>query len=1029
MKKHLKYIDGTSDKFWQIEVTDATYTVTYGRNGASGTSQSKSFESNEACLKVAEKLLNEKVRKGYSEDGEVVISNPVSRSAKSSGTDIQVVFDAYDAIIESKNLRALLPFLKKYAKGNIEVLKKHIRKSKRYWMDFVDLSKEPQFKKHNSQWGTRGDQLQNDIISLSAIALFNKTDITPWDDAFELLKRADEPVILEVLHWSKPEWLEGFLLDKAKRDNWRRFDYLSLRALEKESLIQHQPELYALSLASFNEWTGKIKSRKFIDYIVNDQVAYERDVPELFNYETDLQNGHFRDHDKEAYDAHNIWEIIFDTLLDEGKLKRKTFIEQAILIQSKDWNNNLKSFFRKRLAELNPLADELLPLQESIFACLHYPYAPVVNLAMELIKKIYEEKKFNINSFLDWMEPVMMATDNKTAIKTAFPVLEKLNKQHPKFNERITALLADVYVVPDLNIQERATKLLLKIASGKDLHLSEKLSSYVSLMQGNVRASLSSLLTEDTLLIDQEETETYHYEPKKEKVLLQEVELPRDWNDIVFLFGKFIASDEVIDGEVLLNTYITQKQLFPEDYTAQLQPYGKQLEKKYFESVYKSYISVFLQQKIHNYDIEFKVQDIPYQKVKTLLLVKPLLNAVQKRMNSKTLLPMLSFPSHLPHWVAPKVLMERLVAYQKAGEEIDKLDLSIAISRMPRENVEEAIPLLEELNGELKELMAFCLGKTKEITFKTGSVLNKLLSKINVVAEDHFKALWAVAARTYYPEDTFPEFEETYLKDIPMVVSPFNPIITFEERWNEFVNYQTKQKERTPSWYELNFLVPGYKNMPDYFLYGLDLFGRKNSWDYMMGQEGNVYFWDSLMPQNSDALAYFLLRSSCLTSDGGGDGLKGFLDVVNRKGFLFSKVSTLVFACTFFQNKKETRLMAGEILINLVERHAIDLVFFSEKLAFLATNKYGPFLRLIESMSMLKDVSPLHNSAFLQLLEGIFKDLDIQDKIPVNFKKMVEHYIDVLYKTNQQPSANAVALFEKLKDNASLKALIKQILK
>ena len=112
MKKHLKYIDGTSDKFWQIEVTDATYTVTYGRNGTSGTSQSKSFESNEACLKVAEKLLNEKVKKGYSEDGEVVISNPVSRSAKSSGTDIQVVFDAYDAIIKSKNLRALLHFLK-----------------------------------------------------------------------------------------------------------------------------------------------------------------------------------------------------------------------------------------------------------------------------------------------------------------------------------------------------------------------------------------------------------------------------------------------------------------------------------------------------------------------------------------------------------------------------------------------------------------------------------------------------------------------------------------------------------------------------------------------------------------------------------------------------------------------------------------------------------------------------------------------------------------------------------------------------
>lgn len=39
MKKHLKYIDGNSDKFWQIEVLNNEFTVTYGKNGTSGTSQ------------------------------------------------------------------------------------------------------------------------------------------------------------------------------------------------------------------------------------------------------------------------------------------------------------------------------------------------------------------------------------------------------------------------------------------------------------------------------------------------------------------------------------------------------------------------------------------------------------------------------------------------------------------------------------------------------------------------------------------------------------------------------------------------------------------------------------------------------------------------------------------------------------------------------------------------------------------------------------------------------------------------------
>ena len=63
MRKHLKYIDGSSDKFWQIEVNGSEYTVTYGRNGTSGTSQTKTFTDSEECLKVAEKLLNEKIKK------------------------------------------------------------------------------------------------------------------------------------------------------------------------------------------------------------------------------------------------------------------------------------------------------------------------------------------------------------------------------------------------------------------------------------------------------------------------------------------------------------------------------------------------------------------------------------------------------------------------------------------------------------------------------------------------------------------------------------------------------------------------------------------------------------------------------------------------------------------------------------------------------------------------------------------------------------------------------------------------------
>ncbi|MEP6929654.1 MAG: WGR domain-containing protein [Flavobacterium sp.] len=82
MIKYLKFIDGNSDKFWQIEASGLEYTVTYGKNGTSGTSQTKTFSTPEECLKTAEKILAEKVKKGYSETGEVTVTSTLADSLK-----------------------------------------------------------------------------------------------------------------------------------------------------------------------------------------------------------------------------------------------------------------------------------------------------------------------------------------------------------------------------------------------------------------------------------------------------------------------------------------------------------------------------------------------------------------------------------------------------------------------------------------------------------------------------------------------------------------------------------------------------------------------------------------------------------------------------------------------------------------------------------------------------------------------------------------------------------------------------------
>jgi predicted DNA-binding WGR domain protein len=85
MKHYLTYKDSKSDKFWQIEVAGKSFTVTYGKTGTAGTSQTKTFENEEKCLREAEKLLNEKVRKGYKESegtAKIAIAPPTPKKKK-----------------------------------------------------------------------------------------------------------------------------------------------------------------------------------------------------------------------------------------------------------------------------------------------------------------------------------------------------------------------------------------------------------------------------------------------------------------------------------------------------------------------------------------------------------------------------------------------------------------------------------------------------------------------------------------------------------------------------------------------------------------------------------------------------------------------------------------------------------------------------------------------------------------------------------------------------------------------------------
>src|SRR5215472_14152804 len=61
------FSDVKSHKFWNIELQGNSFTVTYGRQGTAGQTQTKKFASAAAAQKEHDKLVKEKLGKGYVE--------------------------------------------------------------------------------------------------------------------------------------------------------------------------------------------------------------------------------------------------------------------------------------------------------------------------------------------------------------------------------------------------------------------------------------------------------------------------------------------------------------------------------------------------------------------------------------------------------------------------------------------------------------------------------------------------------------------------------------------------------------------------------------------------------------------------------------------------------------------------------------------------------------------------------------------------------------------------------------------------
>lgn len=958
----------------------------------------------------------------------------MAKSTTEKNAALQGLIDRYDQLVAERNLDGLLPFLQNETEGNRTAFKKHVLKMRRHLTDFIEFDKEQLRNGRKNKWGTRGDDTQCKIVNLTALALLNASDTANFSNEIALLQNyPTDPCLRAVIAWAKPAWIARAIKESFDKNEWFSFDYRLLRTLEADGVVEFSPRLFALTLASPKWFRHDKDGQEWLHFLSTDATVVERDLPLVFDYETSLHNRGMVV--KTAGQQFQLWDHLFEKLLAAGKLDRRFFIEQSLRIQTKNWNNAAKLFFRKRLDAAGPTDAELIGHQHTLFSFLHESFPQVVNFGMEKIKQIHQHPDFDLAAFLDWLPPMLIRQDVGASVKKALQVFDYFFKSAPDRRQELLAAAADVLVSADLELQQQAARRILKNGQAGDAMLVEKLEGYQSQMLGHIRQSLVPLMGEPAAdRADTTDESRYHYQPAAYRLLEEEIVLPESWNEVMFLISRYLSSREPLDAELILNTYQTRWRLFPADSSAQLKPLLKQVA--YWD--HPGHVE------INNYMNGFLLADPAFMRrldagpethIRKLRVPAPyifryLIGLTRRKIVRRSPLPLLCFPTHRPFWVEPKTLVQRLLDYQAAGEKADRLDLAVAISRMPRENAGEAVELLPQLNPELRRLMEFCFGTSTQIFLKSENWRSRLLSLVGRNSEDAGEiAVWAVAARTFDPDGIFSEFEKTSLGEVPNVTRPFSPEIHFVRHPKREIPPRWKGGKPViiPAFTDLSIALPAYRVLPLHLLYSAGLFERNKNNDWRWGEapENALAFLHSLIPQNPAPLVWHCIFAQ--------SGFAPLLQAIRRPETRWTPPVRFAFCMAFYDEDKPTRFQAAELLHFLIEENRLDAALFGRQLGDFVFAKFSVLARLLEGLESVKDVSPKHNAALFEVLDCLFAQFyentkSVRDEpLPTNFRKLVEYYADLQVKTGRPASAAALGCFHYLEENAALKKLVSQI--
>jgi hypothetical protein len=502
-------------------------------------------------------------------------------------------------------------------------------------------------------------------------------------------------------------------------------------------------------------------TREMVDFFIEKKEAIDDVLLPFYKYDLNVLDRSKWNSTKNGYVCAVVttfWDEVFQELIAKGQLTDRSIIANLLGSLTNSWKKGRLDWHVRLIKMFKPTKAEYLQHQELLFSALSSSSLSVRNYAVGELGKLYKEKGFDKELFLQSVPYLFMQEKQNKALLTVIAITDYVVSSDVLLSTYIPEYVA-LLLQPNEEVQTKAAELLVKYIDSSELD--ELVSPYTATLKRHPLEVLGvTKIEEESIVI--------------ETIEHNEVILPRTWEDFLFHVGKTIESEAVLDIDVLYESAITYLKDLTKVQIKQLTPHIKRAERK--PTLLSSYIHELLYNCVNRPKVfrelvtmkirtDFKkhykgylIEDVENELSLVHTNEVPLLRAKnialwKEKYSMKTFL---STPTHEPFYVHPKELVTKLLLLEQQGHIVSMDDLIVGCNRvLKKEITTEVQTVAKQLKGEYREAILYLLGVTDEITL-----------------QDKYLPLWTQVARTKHSDKVFKEFSDTWCKDLPTVVSP-----------------------------------------------------------------------------------------------------------------------------------------------------------------------------------------------------------------------------------------------------------------